>query len=342
MHPLLPVFLAATLLVLACGCTAPATITDADPSTGACWTFVVVGDSRAATAVTLTGVSPDLPAIASAIAAERPALVIFTGDLIIGSTVLDHTPLHEHYDAQFEHWGGAMRAVHDYVNGTGVPVYVVRGNHEDGNEAVLEAYLASVAQGMPADGPPGEVCLTYSFSYGGARFIGLDEYVAHDGKKQTVDQTWLDAQLNATTEPLRFVFGHAPAYGVGGEEGDLSNHPDERDRFWTSLRNHCVTAYFCGHEHLYSRGEAGGVTQLVVGTGGAPPNAYDPAKVDPAINVSYPANASPAWPVPLGYLVIRVDPGRGTISGTERVVDPATGRVMDGDTFELPARRCGG
>jgi hypothetical protein len=206
MRSLPALLLAAGLLVLACGCTAPGT-TNATPASR--WTFVVVGDSRAAGGDTATGVSPDLPVIASAIAAEEPAFVIFSGDLIIGSGVNDSSPVHGDYRAQFEHWETAMRPVHDYAAGTGVPVYVVRGNHEDGSDRLLEAYLATVAQGMPENGPPGEVCLTYAFSYGGARFIGLDEYVPHRGQTETVDQAWLDGTLDATTEPIRIVFGWA-------------------------------------------------------------------------------------------------------------------------------------
>jgi hypothetical protein len=120
MRSLPALLLAAGLLVLACGCTAPGT-TNATPAPR--WTFVVVGDSRAAGGDTATGVSPDLPVIASAIAAEEPAFVIFSGDLIIGSGVNDSSPVHGDYRAQFEHWETAMRPVHDYAAGTGVPVY---------------------------------------------------------------------------------------------------------------------------------------------------------------------------------------------------------------------------
>ena len=234
-----------------------------------------------------------------------------------------------------------MRPVHDYANGTGVPVYVVRGNHENGSERLLEAYLGTVAQGMPGNGPPGEVCLTYAFSFGGARFIGLDEYAPHDGQTETVDQDWLDGTLNATTEPIRFVFGHAPAWSVDADEDDLSSHPAERDAFWTSLADHCVTAYLCGHEHLYARGEARGVTQVIVGTGGAPASAFKPSAADPALNISYPSEAVTAAEAPLGYLVIRVDPATGSVTGTERIVDRETGRATDGDMFVLAGERCG-
>ncbi len=333
----LAVLLAAALLVLASGCTAPgAAPTSATPAAtpagGNAWTFVVVGDSRAGSPLSSTGVSPDLPAIASAIAAEEPAFVLFTGDLVSGWMVdLDDR-------AQFEHWEEAMRPVHDYANGTGVQVYVVRGNHEDWSARLRDAYLATVAQGMPANGPPDQVCLTYSFSYGGARFIGLDQYT---GMEETVDQDWLDAELNATPEPVRFVFGHEPAWSVSKGEDDLSTHPDERDAFWTSLADHCVTAYFCGHEHLYARGEAQGVAQVIVGTGGAPASGFAPSAADPALQIDYPAEAVPASQAPLGYLVVRVDPANGTVSGTERVVDLATGQVTDGDAFDLAAGRWG-
>ena len=48
------------------------------------WSFVVFGDTRDATQDTQTGISPLLRRIAEGIAAEKPALVIHTGDLING------------------------------------------------------------------------------------------------------------------------------------------------------------------------------------------------------------------------------------------------------------------
>lgn len=339
------VLLAATALVLGCGCASLGTTANATSAAGAPWKFVVVGDSRAPTGNTTTGISEDLDEIATAIAAERPSLLVFSGDLVSGWNVDKDSPVYRDYQAQFENWMSAMAPVHDYVRGTGVPVYVVRGNHEDGAGKTVpelrDAYLATVAQGMPANGPPGEVCLTYAFSHGGVRFIGLDEYVDHDGEAETVNQPWLDEELNTSPEKIRFVFGHAPAYSVEkGDEGDLSEHHAERDRFWTSLADHCVTAYLCGHSHLYSRGEALGVTQLVVGIGGAPPSAYEPDAVEPALNTTYPGEAVTAAKQPLGYVVVTVDPAKGTVSGTERLVDPATGKVTDGDAFALPAGVC--
>ncbi len=193
---------------------------------------------------------------------------------------------------------------------------------------------------MPANGPPGEVCLTYTFSHGGARFIGLDEYVDHDGKEVTVNQPWLDEELNQLGG-IRFVFGHAPAYSVDkGDDDDLSAHPAERDRFWTSLADHCVTAYLCGHAHLYSRGEALGVDTVGRRHGRRASLRLRPVRGRPRAQRHLPRGGRRGLRQPLGYVVVTVNPARGTVSGTERVVDPATGKVTDADTFALPAGGC--
>ena len=133
---------------------------------------------------------------------------------------------------------------------------------------LLDAYRNSVAADMPLNGPPGEERLTYSFTYKGAKFIAIDEYFPHDGLKETVNQSWVDQELTSNTRPFTFVFGHTPAYLVKDDSEDrgfdIAVHPVSRDTFWNSLADHHATAYFCGHAHIYVRGEKQGVQQVVV------------------------------------------------------------------------------
>ena len=58
--------------------------TPISPAPSGTWTFVVFGDSRDNTKDTLTGVSPYLDPVAVAIAAEKPDLVMYNGDLVSG------------------------------------------------------------------------------------------------------------------------------------------------------------------------------------------------------------------------------------------------------------------
>jgi len=129
------------------------------------------------------------------------------------------------------------------------------------------------------DGPPTCPETTYSFDYGNAHFVLLNEYCDASGDASTdgdVSDTlydWLADDLSATDKQHIFVFGHEPAYpqadADNGRErhlGDsLDGHPASRDRFWNLLRVRGVVAYICGHTHNYSAVHIGGVWQLDAG-----------------------------------------------------------------------------
>ena len=310
------------------------------------WTFVVYGDTRDDMNTT-TGISPVLRPIASAIAAEKPDFILFDGDLITGRVMNNNSPMVNNYTGQFGNWMEAVSPIHNYSTGTGIPIYVIRGNHEDGYAdhplpAILEAYLATVASGMPTNGPPGEEKLTYSFTHKGAKFIAIDEYIPHNGIKNTVNQSWVDGQLTQDTRPFMFVMGHSPAYYVSKDTHDiptsLQAQPAQRDIFWKSLADNHVLIYFCGHLHMYVRGESQGVQQVIGGNGGAPLLEFDPATVPPALTLEYPLRAVVQSDQKFGYLVITVHEDSGTFEGVQKVLNPVTGAWETGDTFTMKAR----
>ena len=236
--------------------------------------------------------------------------------------------------------------VHNYTDGTGIPLYIVRGNHEDGpgqtNAPLLDAYLATVASGMPLNGPPGEEKLTYSFTHKGAKFVLNDNYIAHNGLKETVNQSWVSGQLEQDTRPFMFVFGHSPAYAVVNDTEEdsyaIDVHPLQRDIFWKSMVDNHVSAYFSGHAHLYVRAESSGLTQIVSGNAGAHAIPFDPANVDPALSLEYPEKTIVKNDQRVGYLVITVHENTGTFDGVEKQLNPVTRGWETADTFTLKAR----
>jgi hypothetical protein len=341
------------------GCTSPsqtpaptstvvttATAVPTTPAGSGTWTFVVFGDSPDPANNTVTGVSPALSPIAKAIAAEKPDLALYIGDLINGADLTSASPMAGNFTGQFGNWERVVSPIHNYTTGTGIPLYVIRGNHEDGllktNESLLNAYLATVASGMPANGPPNETKLTYSFTHNGAKFILNDIYIAHNGKKETVNQSWVDDQLTQDKKPFMFVLGHSPAYLVDNDTEDipysLPTHQAERDNFWTSMVNDNVSAYFCGHAHLYVRADRQGLPQIVIGNGGAPMQGFDPAFVNPALTLEYPLTPITQSEQKVGYLLITVHENNGTFDGVQKVLNPVTGVWETGDTFTLKAR----
>jgi hypothetical protein len=304
---------------------------------------VVFGDSRDITRNTQTGVSPYLEPLAVSIAAEKPDLVMYNGDLVSGWMIANTSPVATDYTAQFRNWMKVVTPIHNYTTGSGAPIYVIRGNHEDGPDRtvmpLLDAYRTTVAADMPQNGPPGEERLTYSFTHKGAKFIAIDEYFPHNGVKETFNQSWVDRELTTDTRPFTFVFGHTPAYLVKDDFEDrgfdIAVHPESRDIFWKSLVEHNATGYFCGHAHIYVRGMKDGVQQVVAGNGGAVGSAFNQSEADPALTIEYPVREEDIVGNTVGYLVITVNEAEGTLSAVQKIYNPATSVWSTGDRFSL-------
>jgi len=144
--------------------------------------------------------------------------------------------------------------------GSDVVWYPVVGNHEAETPADM-TWIRTAFSSLPYvvnSGPEGCETTTYSFDYGNAHFIALNEY--YDGTSDTGTDgdivqelyDWLVEDLAANTKPAVFVIGHEPAYPEFRHVGDsLDGHPENRDRFWKLLNDEKVIAYFCGHTHYY-------------------------------------------------------------------------------------------
>jgi VCBS repeat-containing protein len=150
--------------------------------------------------------------------------------------------------------------------GTTVDWYPVVGNHEQDHGGTndpeitwLRSYYNTNLNGTVNPGPAGCEETTYSWDYGNAHFIVLNEYytgtsdAGSGGDIVDALYNWLVADLNNNTKPAVFVFGHEPAYPKNRHVGDsLDGHPENRDRFWKLLNDYKVSAFLCGHTHVYS------------------------------------------------------------------------------------------
>ena len=117
-------FLLLILAVSICGCTTPSpapvhtTLTTTVPTTltgSGDWKFVVFGDSPDPAANTTTGVSPNLSPIAKAIAAEKPDLALYIGDLVNGADLTNASPMLNNFTGQFANWEQAVSPIHNYT-----------------------------------------------------------------------------------------------------------------------------------------------------------------------------------------------------------------------------------
>jgi hypothetical protein len=238
------------------------------------WKFIVTADSRSDSASDHNGVNI---AILSEIAAEvikhNVDFFLFGGDLAIGTS--DQKEL----ETQFLTWRDTMQPVYD----AGIPVYIVRGNHDASNYPSCITAWNNVFSGpytLPDNGPPGEVNLTYSVTHKNVFILALDEIKTAYRSIDYVNQAWIDAQLAANTRPHVFAFGHFTAFKMLWDS--LGDHPADRELFWNSLEKAGARTYFCGHEHFYNHARADSdgdpnndLHQYVIGSAGAPEHIWD-------------------------------------------------------------------
>jgi hypothetical protein len=315
---------------------------------GNIWTFIVIGDTRDITKATATGISPALPALAAAIAQEnvKPDFLVHAGDLTNGywlsaASPLAQLPGKQKYLKMFENFLAAMQPVRD----AGIPLYIVRGNHEFGGEVapgvgvpdLIAAYTETFAVNMPQNGPDSAKGLDYGFVHKSVTCIVTDQYAGSRGTAVNLDIPWLRRQLEQKASPIIFTFGHSPAFRVtqnGGEtEYQLGNNLPQRAAFWTLNVQHKVKAYISSHEHFYTRGQIGGVYQIVQGNGGATPFTYQPQNIDPRLTQVFPTRRIAARDMLPGYLVVTVNEATHAVTVTEKCLQD--GQIVIFDAFTL-------
>jgi hypothetical protein len=211
------------------------------------FTFCVLGDSASA--------PEDWAAVAKAVAAERPAFAVFTGDMVprgLSDTVWDEDFFGRAPDL-FAH----------------VPFYPVAGNHEQRCELFDRIFVT------PGEGR------NWSQELGRVLLVGIDGEA--DWSPGSERASRLDETLAGSRAAFVFVFCHYPPWssGVHGRLGrrgdrDAEGEPVEpqvrqaREHVVPVLARHGVTALFSGHDHLYERSELpGGVTAITTGGAGS-------------------------------------------------------------------------
>lgn len=244
------------------------------------WTFIITADSRSTSHNINLGVNvPILTEIAAEILDKNPDLFLFAGDLCIGNTT--QALLEE----EFLQWRQVMQPVYQ----AGIPVCIVRGNHDGGSSATTTAwnnvFKDETASGgldysLPQNGPAGEINLTYSITHKNALILALDECVTVNHGNNYVTQSWVDAQLASNTRKHVFSYGHFTAFKMIWDS--LGDHPTQRNTFLQSLKDAGSRIYFCGHEHFYHHARADNegdpnttIDQVVVGAAGAEVHNWD-------------------------------------------------------------------
>ena len=293
------------------------------------WKFAVISDTHDTDkAGTLIGVTPYLKSIIDYIIAEKPDFVLETGDLITGVLTKKTSPVYQKFDVQYSYYQQTVAP----LAAVGIPLRVIRGNHDYGVSDVDTAATAEYQQrfpaAMPQNGPDGAKGLTYSFVHKNVKFILIDQYVNATNAQVTLPLGWLKKELAQREMATHlFVLGHSPAYAPNDKDnGDadghfnLSDQPALRDSFWQLLIDYQATAYICGHKHLYCRGIASGVPQLITGTLGSA-SGYDPQKVDRHLSDLFPNQPVSKKNDRPGYLIVTIDDESNRVTAREYWLD---------------------
>lgn len=160
--------------------------------------------------------------------------------------------------------------------------YPVVGNHEaETSEDMtwLRNWGKKNIPNLVRKGPENCQETTYSFDFGNAHFVILNEYCGGESDSQgdgdILDPlyNWLEKDLEENSKPFVFVFGHEPFISIPDyhngrhrHQGDsLDAHSDNSHRFQKLLREHNVVAYICGHTHTFSYSIINGLPQLDAG-----------------------------------------------------------------------------
>ena len=305
------------------------------------WKFAMISDTHDADMQhTPTGVTPYLPPIISYIVAEHPDFVLQTGDLITGAQTLPTSPAYKQFDMQYANY----KKVTAPLAQANIPLYVIRGNHDyglyNGEPALSQAYLANIAGAMPQNGPTAAKGLSYSFVHNNAKFIMLDQFVNTAAGIVTLPMDWLKTELQNTQGARHlFVMGHSPVYTPDTTANskmaqfNLFDQSSLQSQFWQLLTDNHVTAYISGHEHLYFRGRANGIPQIVIGNLGCI-SSYNPATVDSRLTNVFPTTAVSTAQGRPGYIVFMVDDAKNSITATEYWLDQNNQKYVY-DTFAV-------
>ena len=168
----------------------------------------------------------------------------------------------------------------------------------------------------------------------------IDQYVNTSGGIVTLPMDWLKNELeNSQGAEHIFVMGHSPAYTPDTTASskiaqfNLFDQTNLRDQFWKLLTDKRVTAYVSGHEHLYFRGQANGLPQIVIGNLGCN-SSYNPATVDSRLTNVFPVTPVPQSACRPGYSIFTVDDSKNSIAVTEYWLDQNNNKYVY-DTYSL-------
>jgi 3',5'-cyclic AMP phosphodiesterase CpdA len=174
--------------------------------------------------------------ILDAVAKSNAAFLVNTGDLVLHGA-----------DENWDHFAALMK-------NCPAPFFPVAGNHDVGMDGM---------KGFERFTPTHTA--HYSFDYGQLHFT-----MANDAMDMTREElAWIEADLKATTLPVKIVVHHKPSWNTEDPDGTVYGMHSFRKEFLALLEKYHVRYEFCGHDHGFRTGVRNGTTLIVSGGAGA-------------------------------------------------------------------------
>ena len=246
-------------------------------------------------------------------ASLNPQMVIVAGDLCNGDCLNPYTPASGDtpalgsllypadgdfnsaaakimYAGQYDLWKEAMLPVFNYSTKTGIPIYTVRGNHENQDMELAPvpmlklAYQEAFSEFVPQNGPINDISdnqkgFSWSFTHNNVTFVAADQYFNFDPTFEngaspwsgyhSIDRAWISQQLQKSNAPFKVFMAHEPIwqtegngpivngqpimpYNEGGQHffGVGSNSLETRKAFWNDIGDAGVQLFLCGQAQL--------------------------------------------------------------------------------------------
>lgn len=200
--------------------TAPAADTE---GTSAPFRFIAFGDSRGGYEIFGQAITRMLK--------DTPDLFVFTGDATV-----------EGDEAEWDSWFLAGEQAM-----SSIPFMPTFGNHD----ALALNYFERFS--LPKNAPAEDAELYYSFEYGNAKFIVLNDNYALAIRPSRLDGpefAWFENELKTNRKQWLFVVNHQPFYSASNKHGSDVN----LQRVWLPLIDkYKVDMVFNGHDHNYER-----------------------------------------------------------------------------------------
>ena len=176
---------------------------------------------------------------------ESQTFLVSTGDLVANGD------LEEDWDEQF--FSSDYRGIRELM--ANMPYMVSVGNHEGQGTLFAKYFPYDLIE---------ENSFYYSFNYGNAHFIAIDQFADLD--KKSAQYAWLENDLKTSNKTWNIVLIHKPGWTAGGHK----NNKDVQKILQPLFEKYNVKLVLAGHNHYYARAMVNGVCHITTGGGGAP------------------------------------------------------------------------